>query len=142
MEKRPDFLIIGASGGAANAFLQKFLPHRHLFDRLVLLDKDKKILSNPYLDHKRLNYIFLQKELKLPEKEKEYLEILKEYRIDIVLDLTDADSLPLLEATDKAGVSYLNTSLNAEKKTVSDLVFEVLAKKINLTTLFIFFVAV
>lgn len=129
MEKRPDFLNIGASGGVANAFLQKFLPHRHLFDRLVLLDKDKKILSNSYLDHKRLNYIFLQKELKLPEKEKEYLEILKEYRIDIVLDLTDADSLPLLEATDKAGVSYLNTSLNAEKKTVSDLVFEVLAKK-------------
>ncbi|MBI2672017.1 saccharopine dehydrogenase NADP-binding domain-containing protein [Candidatus Woesearchaeota archaeon] len=126
--KKPNLLVLGASGGVATAFLHYLVHHRDIFGRLVLLSPKDKIKSNPYLEHKLLKYIFIKKKIN-PYKNIEYDNILKKYKINIVLDLTDADSIPILEMTNKEGVSYINTSLNAEDKPVSDLVFDIFPRK-------------
>ena len=129
MIKNPNLLIIGASGGVANALLHHLVNYRNLFGKLVLLDRNKKILDDIYIDHKLLNYSFIHKEIKLPEKEKEYLKILKDHKIDIVLDITDMNSLEIIDATNKARISYVNTAMNDEKKTVVDLLFDIYPRK-------------
>ncbi|HLC22690.1 MAG TPA: saccharopine dehydrogenase NADP-binding domain-containing protein [Candidatus Nanoarchaeia archaeon] len=127
--KKPNLLVLGAAGGVSNAFLHQVLHHRTLFGKLVLLDPKKTVIHDPYLDHKTLNYIFLQKRVAVSKKEKEYMNILKKYNIDIVLDLTDAPSIPLLEATDRQGVSYVNTAMNDNVQTVSNLIFDVYKRR-------------
>src|SRR5262249_17967152 len=119
----------GASGSIFNAVLLYFTHYRELFSTVVLLDKSDKVLTNPRLDHKKLNYIFIQKELTFPADYSDYVSLLKKYRIDIVLDLTDADSIPLLEATNKANVSYINTCMNNDQKNYAELVCNVYARK-------------
>ena len=116
--KRKNILLLGASGGVANAFLHTFVHHRDSINNLILLDRSTEVLDDPYIDHQALNYQFIQKDLILPEKQDEYIEILKKHQIDIVLDLTDIDAVPLVEATDKAGVNYINTAMSDEKYTV------------------------
>src|SRR3989344_3108935 len=98
--KRCNLLVVGASGGVANAFLHHLCDYRNLFKKLVL-----------------------------PEKEKEYLSLLKKYKVQIVLDLTDMDSTAILEATNKAKVSYVNTALNDRIKSADELVFNIIKKK-------------
>jgi len=131
--KKQNLLILGASGGVANALLQKFLYHRRLFNGLILLDKRKIFLDNKYIDHKKLDYIFINKKIILPEEEKSYLKLLKKHKVDIVLDLTDMDSIPVIESTNKAKISYINTAMNDEKSEVYDLVSEILSKKEKLS---------
>jgi len=109
-------LVIGASGGVANALLHHLVSYRNLFGKLVLLDKNKKVLTDPYIDHVALNYSFIEHELKIPQDEKEYHKIIKGNKIDIVLDITDADSIPLIESTNRVGVSYINTAMNDDVK--------------------------
>ena len=72
---KPNLLVLGASGGVANAFLHSLVHHRSLFNKLILVDKNKKVLSDPYINHKELRYTFVKKEIKLPDKEKEYLNL-------------------------------------------------------------------
>ena len=122
-------MLLGASGGVSNAFLHYLVHHRQYFNKLVLLDKSDKVKQDPYIDHVGLDYIFIHKELEIPKHENEYLEILKKHRIDVVLDLTDMDSIPVLEATDRFGAHYLNTAMNDEEKYVSQLVIDVHARK-------------
>jgi homospermidine synthase len=128
-KKKANLLVLGASGGVANCFLHYLVHHRDFFDHVVLLDKRKNILTDPYIDHDRLAYTFLQKKLDLRENADEYLQILKDHAIDIVLDITDYESVPLLEATNIVGVSYINTAMNDDKRTVSELVFDIYARK-------------
>ena len=144
-KKKPNLLVLGASGGVANAFLHYLSGYRdNLFGKLVLLDKNSKVLKNCSIDHKVLNYRFLHKKIDLPKKsrykvknlrlqkepgEKEYLDILKDNKIDIVLDITDANTLEILEATNKAGVSYINTAMNDDKKTTDELIFDIYPRK-------------
>jgi len=59
MIKNPNLLVIGASGGVANALLHHLVSYRNLFGKLVLLDKNKKVLTDPYIDHVALNYSFI-----------------------------------------------------------------------------------
>jgi hypothetical protein len=129
LRKKKNLLLLGASGGVSNAFLHFFAHHRSLFNKLVLLDRNDKVLHDLYIDHHTLDYTFIHKEIKLPSEEKEYLKILKDHRIDIALDLTDMDSIPALESTNKAGVSYINTAMCDEHKMVSELVYAAYARK-------------
>jgi homospermidine synthase len=129
MNSKSNLLVIGASGGVANAFLHHLGLYRNYFDKLVLLDKNKKVLSDPYIDHKLLKYTFIHKEIILPEQENKYREILQKYKINIVLDITDMNSLEIIEATDKMGISYINTAMNNERKTVVELLFDILPRK-------------
>ncbi|MDP3990601.1 MAG: saccharopine dehydrogenase NADP-binding domain-containing protein [archaeon] len=126
---KPNLLVIGASGGVANAFLHSLVHHRDLFNKLILVDKNKQVLSDQYINHKELRYTFVKKEIKLPEKEKEYLNLLKKYKISIVLDITDMNTIPIIEATNKARVSYINTAMNDTKMNVTELIFNVLKRK-------------
>ena len=130
--------MLGASGGVAKTVLHYLTHHRSLFGNVVLLDPNNAVCSDPYLDHKALNYVFVQKKIIVPEKERKkererstpaYHRLLKEHSISIVLDFTDADSLPLLEATNNAGVSYLNTSLNTETRTTFEIVSNVYKRR-------------
>lgn len=129
MLKKPNLLIAGAGGGVANALLHHMVAERDLFGKLVLLDRNKKVLEDIYVDHKRLDYTFVHIELKLPEEKDAYHRILREHDIQIVLDITDMDSLPFLEATNEAGVSYVNTGMNDEKLSIEETVIRAFEKK-------------
>ncbi|MBM3247274.1 hypothetical protein FJZ17_01890 [Candidatus Pacearchaeota archaeon] len=127
--RKPNLLVLGASGGVANAFLHHLPSHRAFFNKLVLLDKSKEVLQDPYIEHKLLDYIFVHKKIVLPEKEKEYQDILKKYQIDIVLDVTDYYSIPIIEATNKCGVSIINTGMNDDKRTVEEILLEFMKRR-------------
>ncbi len=126
---KKNLLLLGASGGVSNAFLHFLVHHRDFFKNLILLDRNDHVLHNIYIDHRRLDYTFIHKEIKLPEEKNAYLKILKEHKIDIALDLTDMDTIPVLEATNKAGVSYINTAMCDSKAIVSKLVYDVYSRK-------------
>jgi len=129
MKKKPNLLLLGASGNVSNAFLHYLPHHRDLFNNLILLDKRNNVLSDPYINHKALNYKFIKKKINLPEEENKFISFLKKNKIDIVLDLTDADSIPLIETVNKAGINYINTALNDDKKSDFELMNEVYPKK-------------
>lgn len=123
-----NLLILGASGGVGTALLIYLAEHRGLFNKLVLLDKNNKLLSNKFIDHKSLDYLFLNETIRLPLGEDRYYRLLKDNNVDTVLDLTDDETLPIFYATDRAGVNYVNTSLNGPKKT-HEHILEVWAKR-------------
>jgi homospermidine synthase len=127
--KKPNLLVLGASGAVAGALLHYLVRHRRLLGDIVLLDRSGKVVSSPAINHRALRYVFLKDEIRIPEGEAKYLRILKKYSIDIVIDLTDADSIPLLEATDRAGVCYVNTALNDDDRTVAELVSDVYPRR-------------
>jgi len=126
---KKNLMILGASGNVANALLHSLVHHRDFFGKLVLLDKNKKVLSDPYIDHKALKYSFIEHEIELPKKEKELISILKRNEIDIALDITaDVNTVLILEACNKAKVSCVNTGMNSnkyndEESTIANLIF-------------------
>lgn len=119
---RPNLLVLGASGNVARAFLCRLVGHRVHFGELVLLDKNRSVLASRYLDHQRLRYRFVKRHLELPADRDWFARLLKRHRIDLVLDVSTHDTLPVLEAVDAAGASYVNTSLNDGRRTVTELV--------------------
>lgn len=128
-KKKINLLLLGASGGVSNAFLHHLTQYRHLFDNLILLDKSSAVLNDPYINYEQLKYHFIHHNLELPQEEAHYRALLKKYNIDIVLDLTDSPTIPLLEITNKAGCSYINTALNDESLTVTKLVQNIYPRK-------------
>ena len=128
-----NLMIIGASGHVSNAVLHNLIHHRHLFKKLVLVDKNKKLLQDPYINHKELRYVFIHKKIYPEKREQDYKNILKKYKIDIAIDLTDAETVPLIETTDKEGVDYINTAMNSEKINVYELMQEIFNRKKEFT---------
>jgi saccharopine dehydrogenase-like NADP-dependent oxidoreductase len=118
---------LGAAGHVARAFLRRLGGRRECLSNLVLVDRNRRLLHDPVLEHRRLSYVFTHRRLRLPEDEGWYRRLLRRYDIDIVVDLSDMDTLPVFTATDAAGVSYVNTSLNDSRQPVSDLMEEVRA---------------
>lgn len=118
----PNLLVLGASGHVAQAFLMRLQLMREDFGSLVLMDPSGRVLSNPFLDHERLNYRYIKSRFSFPGDAPEYQRLLARHRIDIVLDVTDMNTLPILEATDEAGVSYVNTALNDSGRCVAGVV--------------------
>lgn len=117
----PNLLIVGASGHVAQAFLLRLASERHKFGELLLLDQDDDLLRNDFVDHNRLNYKFIRHRLRFPHDTVWYHGMLRRHRISIVLDVTDMDTLPILSATDAAGVSYVNTALNDANQGITDV---------------------
>jgi len=120
----PGLLILGASGNVARAVLRRLPALRGRFRRIVLLDKNARVRRDPYVDREGIRAEFIHDALELPAGGAAYRRLLRNRGIDLVLDLTDADTIPILAATDSAGVSYLNTSLCDGKRTVVELVDE------------------
>lgn len=118
----PNLLILGASGHVAQAFLLRLQSERHNYGRMVLLDPCDRVVKDLHLDHRRLEYRFIRRRLRFPEDTAYFHRVLKLHRIDIVLDLTDLDTAPILAATDAAGVSYVNTALNDSGRGVAEVV--------------------
>lgn len=114
---KKNLLILGVSGGVGTALLIYLSSHRESFGQIILLDKSKRILSNKFISHKKFDYLFLNEEIVLPRDEEKYHSLLREHAVNIVLDVTDDETLPLFYATDRAGVSYVNSSLNGSRKT-------------------------
>jgi hypothetical protein len=113
-------LVLGASGHVAQAFLRRLGGRRSQYGRLVLLDGSSRLLKDPYLEHGRLRYEFIRHKLRWPD-DGTYRELLRRHDIDVVLDVTDMDTVPVLEATDAAGVSYVNTALNDANRRVPEM---------------------
>jgi len=118
----PNLLILGASGHVAQAFLQRLAARRGDFGRVVCLDPDDGVLRNPYLDHELLDYEFVHRSLRFPDDTTYYRRLLRRYAINVVLDVTDLDTQPVLTATDAAGVSYVNTALNESGRGIAEVV--------------------
>ncbi len=116
--RAPNLLILGASGNVARAFLRRLGGRRTHFGTLVLLDKTDRVRRDQNLEHRRLDYRFVRHRLRFPQDAAYYRQLLRRYQIDIVVDLTDADTLPALKASDAAGASYICTSLNDTKQDV------------------------
>jgi hypothetical protein len=105
----------------AQAFLRRLGGRRDQFGRLVLLDRSEHVLKDRFLEHGRLRYEFVRHRLRWPD-DGGYREVLRRYEADVVLDLTDMDTLPVLAATDQAGISYVNTALNDANCGVQEMV--------------------
>ncbi|MEM3091413.1 MAG: saccharopine dehydrogenase NADP-binding domain-containing protein [Candidatus Pacearchaeota archaeon] len=126
--KKPNLLVLGASGGVAQVFLYHLTRHRNFFDKLFLISRKNRIKDNLHIEHKKLNYTYIEKAIN-PYDKKDFQNILRKYKINIVLDLTDMESIPLLESANEVGVSYINTSMNSDNKSVSELILEIYPKK-------------
>lgn len=121
----PNLLILGASGHVAQAFLQRLAARRGDFGKVVFLDPDDSVIRNPYLNHELLDYEFIRRRLRFPEDTMDYRRLLRQHGINVVLDVTDLDTLPVLSATDAAGVSYINTALNESGRGIAEVVSDV-----------------
>ncbi len=128
-----NLMIIGASGHLSNAVLHSLIHHRKLFKSFVLVDKNKKLLQNPYINHKELKYVFIHNKINPEKIEENYKDILRKYKINIVIDLTDAETIPLIETTDKEGVDYINTAINSEKETIYELMQKIFNRRKEFT---------
>lgn len=129
MRKRPNLMILGAGGGVAATVLHHLPDYRHLFGKLLLVDPRANVRKNPFIEHKLLDYKLIPKRVDAAGRRAEYARMLKARRVDIVLDLTDGDTIPLLEASDAAGVSFLTTGLNADGRSIPETVDEVWRRK-------------
>jgi hypothetical protein len=127
MADRPSLLVLGASGNVARAFLRHLGGHRDRVKNLILLDRNRRLLDDPVLDHGRLNYRFIRHRIEFPKDETWYRRLLRKYRISMVIDLTDIDTLPTLASTDAVGVSYLSTSTNGTNQSQGEVMLQVKA---------------
>ncbi|MCS6847529.1 MAG: saccharopine dehydrogenase NADP-binding domain-containing protein [Anaerolineae bacterium] len=125
----PGLLILGASGGVAHALLQLLPAYRHEFGELVLMDGRRRATDSPFLDHRALRYTFIEHHLDIRRADAELAPVFAHHAIEIVLDLTDARSLPILRAAHRAGASYINTMLNDERFTVPEQHAQILSCK-------------
>lgn len=121
MRLPPGLFILGASGGVAHALLQLLPSYRHEFGELVLLDKRRCVITSPFLDHHALRYTFIEHSVDIRQADVGLSPIFAQHAIDIVLDLTDVRTLPILTAAHRAGAGYVNTMLNDERFTVPEL---------------------
>ena len=128
-----NLLVLGASGHVARAVLRRLAERRGDFARLLLLDRCDSVLRDPVLPHGELNYTFYRQELSFPHDAAGYGDLLRREGVEVVLDLTDMDSLPVLEATDEAGVSYVNTALNDSRRGIASVLARVLPSRKSLT---------
>lgn len=64
--QKNNLLILGASGGVGTALLIYLSSHRESFGKIILLDKSKRILSSKFINHQKLDYLFMNEEIALP----------------------------------------------------------------------------
>lgn len=104
--KRKNLLILGASGDVAHSTLVYLKNHRHLFNNLILLDKVEPT-SDSFENLTEVDGKFIKFNI-LKKKKKEFAQILKKYKPDIVLDLSDADTEMVAEVVFEYGkASYI-----------------------------------
>lgn len=120
--KKPGILILGASGGVAQSVLQIFSKYRKLFSSIVLVDRDNRVIHSRYINHKKLKYTFIQEDFTKDTIKDLIKNAIDKYKVSIVLDLTDQNTLPILSASDSLGLNYINCSLNSEENSMNHFV--------------------
>lgn len=118
IRRKPNILLLGAAGHVAKAVLSRLAERPNEVGRVVLLDRNDPSML---LRNHRFNSRFIRQNLSFPIDAREFHELLRSEAIDVVLDLTDMDTLPILEATDRAGVTYVNTALNDSRRGIADV---------------------
>jgi homospermidine synthase len=111
-KKKPFLIILGASGGVARATLQLLPKYRKIFSSLVLLDKSNSVIHDAYINHKELEYKYIQREFTDENIYTILKGLVKRDERGIVLDMTDCPTLPIISAVDSLGLDYMNCSLN------------------------------
>jgi saccharopine dehydrogenase-like NADP-dependent oxidoreductase len=111
MEFKPNILVIGASGGVGAAFLKRVAPRRQELRRLVLVDRTDRVLTDRFVPHGELCYEFVRADVDVEKRPAAYLDLLKAFGIHVVVDLSVNESRKMLEVTDRAGASYINTGI-------------------------------
>ncbi|MFA4814613.1 MAG: hypothetical protein WC924_01730 [Candidatus Gracilibacteria bacterium] len=87
-KQKKNLLILGASGAVAHTTLIYLKNHRHLLDKLILTDQ-RNFEGDSFESLKGLDATFIRLQIS-KETEKDLLNLLKEEKIDVVLDLSDA----------------------------------------------------
>ena len=130
MNAKKNILIIGACGGVGRAFLRTLAGDRGRLGELVLVDRQDPWVDDPVLPLRDLNCEFLKVTIDLDKALDEYLRLLKTHRIDIVIDLSVNETRAMLEVTDGAGVSYINTGVaNRPGENFSEVVLDLVKRK-------------
>ena len=120
--KKSGILILGASGGVAQPVLQILSKYRKFFSSLVLVDRDNRVIHSPYIDHKKLEYTFIRENFTDDTIKDIIKDAVDKYKVSIVLDLTDQNTLPILSASDSLGLNYINSSLNSVENSMNHFV--------------------
>ncbi|MBM9535721.1 hypothetical protein [Desulfobulbus alkaliphilus] len=115
---RPSLIVLGASGGVAQAFLQLLPSSRAALSTLYLVDKTDSVTRCPHVPHARLNYRFIEADVNTSLSGLLAQAVERDAHV-IVLDLTDQITQPILHTADLHGVHYINCSLNAEATTMT-----------------------
>jgi homospermidine synthase len=121
MEKNKHIItILGSSGGVANGILSILNnsiqdekdPIHHVMNNCIihLIDCEQKEASVYSLSHPHLKDKFIYHEFDLKDTE-QFISHLKSTQTSIVIDLSWADTVEMLQCCDQLGVSYVNTAL-------------------------------
>jgi len=125
-----NILIIGACGGVGRAFLRTLLKERGRLGKLVLVDKQEAWVDDASLSFRELNGEFIKASVDVDKGREDYLLLLKTHGIDIVIDLSVNETRAMLAATDRAGVSYINTGVaNRPGENFSEVVLHLVYRK-------------
>jgi saccharopine dehydrogenase-like NADP-dependent oxidoreductase len=111
MNEKRNVLIIGASGGVARAFLRRIAGERKSLGKLVLVDRDGSLLTDPYIPQDGLDYEFVKADIDEKNHRRSYEDLLHRHGIGVVIDLSVNETRSILEVTDENGVSYINTGI-------------------------------
>jgi hypothetical protein len=112
-----NLLILGAAGHVAKAVFTRLGGRINRFDSVILLDRRE---PNKFL-LERDNVRFVRQDLSFPRDTVNFRNLIRSGGVALVLDLTDMDTLHVLEATDHAGASYINTALNDARRGITAL---------------------
>jgi saccharopine dehydrogenase-like NADP-dependent oxidoreductase len=132
MKAKRNVLIIGASGGVARAFLRRIAAERRSLGKLVLIDRDDVLLTDPYLRQDVLDYEFVKADIDERNDRVLYETLLHRHGIEVVIDLSINETRSILQVTDENGVSYINTGIANRK---GESFFEVVRDVIDKQTL-------
>jgi homospermidine synthase len=132
MKAKRNVLIIGASGGVARAFLRRIAAERKSLGKLVLIDRDDGLLTDPYIRQDVLDYEFVKADIDERDGREFYGKLLYRHGIGVVIDLSVNETRSILQVTDENGVSYINTGIANRR---GEIFFEVVRDVIDKRTL-------
>jgi hypothetical protein len=125
-----NLLVIGACGGVGRAFLRTLLGERERMEKLLLVDKKEPWADDGSASFRELKGEFIKASVDVDKGPEDYLRLLKTYRIDIVIDLSVNETRAMLAASDRAGVSYINTGVaNRPGENFSEVVLDLVHRK-------------
>jgi hypothetical protein len=123
-------LVIGACGGVGRAFIRTLLKDRGRLGKLVFVDKQEPWADDRSLSFRELKGEFLKTTIDVDKGREDYLGLLKTHGVDIVIDLSVNETRAMLAATDRAGVSYINTGVaNRPGENFSEVVLDLVHRQ-------------